>query len=67
MIKRKSPGEILASLRDTVEKLEIDEKHLDHKPAHVELKNLLLKRIADLEAQMAAEATYSAKPIKTER
>ncbi len=49
-MKAQSPSELLASLQETVKRLESEETRKGSKSSHAELKRLLQKRIADLEA-----------------
>lgn len=58
-MKQAAPKEILASLRDTVSRLDNDQSKQGPLQSHVALRRLLNKRIAELEAALEADSLPS--------
>ena len=54
-MRNDTPKELLDNLRDTVRRLDADQKRIGLNADHTELKRLLQKRIADLETALVAD------------
>ncbi len=59
------PIEIIAKLRETINGLDHDQRHIGLVASHAELKRLLQRRINDLEAALAGDPDRSASQRQT--